>query len=120
MHPFSCLALLGCILFLYLRGKKVQLQVYNPPESSKYSSIEMFDEIENQVVKYYEEEMAVCIIGVINARSRGLNAVLYFDKNVIDLHVEEDFIKRQIGSEALLEELRIPLIRMSCDKQTNN
>ena len=61
----------------------------------------MFDEIENQVIKCYEEEMAVCIIGDINARSRDLHAVLYFDKNVIDL--EEDFIKKQNGNEALLE-----------------
>ena len=45
-----------------LLGKKFLLGVvYIPPENSKYSSIEMFDEIENQVVKLYEEEMAVCI-----------------------------------------------------------
>ena len=101
-----------------LRGKNILLcVVYIPPENVKYSSIEMFDVIENCVVQFYEEEVALCIIdlGDINARSRDLSDVLYFDKNMIDL--EEHFIfKKQVGNEALLD----ALVRVSCDKQIHN
>ena len=45
----------------------------------------MFDELVNQVIQFYDEEMVVQIIGDINARSRHLGDVVYFDKNVIDL-----------------------------------
>ena len=49
---------------------------------------------------------------------QGLSDVVYVGKNVIDL--EKDFIKKQIGNEAPLEEFRIALVHMSYDKQTNN
>ena len=92
--------------------------VYIPPESSRYSSVEMFEEIESHVIASSKENTSVCILGDFNARCGNLCEVLSFDQNVIDL--ENEFIMKQIMHEQMLLELGHNLNRLSSDKICNN
>ena len=74
--------------------------VYIPPEKSRYSSIDMFDEIGSQIIASTKEDISVRIMGDFNARCGKLNDVLSFDPDAIDL--TNDFIEKQIGYEQTL------------------
>ena len=69
--------------------------VYIPSEKSRYSSVDMFDEIESQIIASTEEDISVRIMGDFNARCDKLNNVLSFDPDVMEL--TNDFIEKQIG-----------------------
>ncbi|WAR17083.1 hypothetical protein MAR_031677, partial [Mya arenaria] len=57
------------------------------PEGSRYSSIEIFDQIESDIVDFRSEGILVCMIGDFNARSGLLS---YFIS--VDQHLSDEFI----------------------------
>ena len=60
-------------------GREIILgTVYVPPEASRYSNIEMFDEIESDLIQLYKENTSVCIMGDLNARTGTQSDVIYF------------------------------------------
>ena len=92
--------------------------VYVPPEASRYSNIDMFDEIESDLIQLYRENTSVCIMGDFNARTGTQSDVIYFDEDIIDLN--NDFIQKQVEDEQTLLELGYSLKRVSTDCHMNN
>ena len=102
-----------------LLGHKILLCVsYIPPENSVYSSLQMFDEIENNALNLLDDDASLCIMGDLNARTKNANDVLSFDPDIVDL--SNDFIQKQIDHEQMLLKLGFSLTRTSQDQQMNN
>jgi len=91
---------------------------YIPPENSNYSSIELFDDLENQMLSFDVPNAVFCIVGDFNARSKNMNEILNLDQHVID--PSNDMIRSQFDNELVLNEYNIPLERKSQDHVCNN
>ena len=44
--------------------------IYIPPQSSQYSSLDMFDEIENNMLLLNDISSSYCIVGDFNAQTK--------------------------------------------------
>ena len=87
--------------------------VYIPPESSVYSSTDMFDTIENQLLSFNDPNNVYCLLGDFNARSKNLNEIIHMDQYVTDAPDDSDFCQ-------IVENSCIPIARNSKDVVCNN
>ena len=90
--------------------------VYIPPQNSPYSSVEMFDILENNMLML-DDTTSCCIIGDFNARTKDSCDILYIDTHVID--IGDELARTYTDNVILLEENNIPLTRMSQDISNN-
>ena len=59
---------------------------YIPPESSPYSSIDMFHVLENQLMSLADMNMSLCLMGDLNARTKNLEDMITVDKCNVDIN----------------------------------
>ena len=52
---------------------------YIPPETSPYSSIESFDEIENEIIEHFPNENSILILGDFNAKTKKQSDLIRLD-----------------------------------------
>jgi len=89
--------------FLFFNLKNVEIifsVVYIPPESSIYSDLELFDNLEDKIqsLKPMFENSSFCISGDFNAKTKTLSDIIQFDRyNVGDIleNVDVDFDPRE-------------------------
>ena len=89
--------------FLFFNLKNVEIifsVVYIPPESSIYSDLELFDNLEDKIqsLKPMFENSSFCISGDFNAKTKTLSDIIQFDRyNVGDIfeNVDVDFDSRE-------------------------
>jgi hypothetical protein len=94
---------------------------YIPPENSAYSSIDLFDTLENEYIALHNNDELVCFFGDFNGRSKDLTDLCSLDTELLDsLDVIDDYLKAKIGEENILDELGFSLNRVSQDPKCNN
>jgi hypothetical protein len=104
-----------------LCGQNVLLRVvYIPPESSPYSSIELFDELENHILDSapFCKGAALCMLGDINSRTGQLCDILEIDKTIDNLCTDQDMF--ECGSRTVSELENVGTDRSSRDVHINN
>ena len=90
--------------------------VYIPPENSSYSSISIFDSIENDLITLNpENDHKICLIGDFNAHTSNANDFIYINEHICDTFNLDD-VTRQILNKSLLEDLGITTTRHSSDR----
>lgn len=98
--------------------------VYVPPEGSKYSNIEAFDEIENEMVNLLKEsKMHYALVGDFNAKTGTLKDFIVPDESILDLfHLDtDDDIISYMEDYKNLQSYDIPLDRITqCTCQPNS
>ena len=62
-----------------LKKKVIFAVIYIPPEGSSYSSMQLFDNIENDILKFASDDTQVCLLGDLNAKSGSLSDFIEFD-----------------------------------------
>ena len=94
--------------------------VYSPPESSQYSSLELFDELENSILDFNVEydDCNFCIHGNFNARGGTLPDFNMVNDYVTE-HVFDDNTRNVIGFNNF-EDLGFPTDHISSDVHCNN
>ena len=93
--------------------------VYLPPEGSPYSSIDLFDKLEYDILNFTSEsDSHLCLLGDFNARSGTLSDFTDIDENIADSLL--DYESQFILSKNNLQDLGFPIDRYSNDQQTNN
>jgi hypothetical protein len=98
--------------------------VYVPPEGSKYSNSESFDEIEKELIALSKDSnMYSAIVGDFNAKIGTLNDFIIPDETLLDLFYldsDNDVLSYMLDYEKL-ENQGVPLSRVSqCSCQPNN
>jgi hypothetical protein len=88
--------------------------VYIPPEGSKYSSISIFDDIENNIIELADHESKICLLGDFNSRSGKLNDFANFDHHISDA-LNFEISQKNILCKNSLEELGYTTDRYSSD-----
>ena len=98
--------------------------VYIPPEYTRYSNVEAFDEIENELMSFCKNSYKyVSIIGDFNAKTGNLNDYIVPDETLLDiLHLDsDDDILSYLFDFENLQSYNIPLTRSSeCSCRPNN
>ena len=90
--------------------------VYIPPENSSYSSISIFDSIENDIITLNpENNHRICSIGDFNAHTSIADYHTYVNEHICDTFSLDD-VTRQVLNKSLLEDLGITTVRHSFDK----
>ncbi|CAG2257605.1 unnamed protein product [Mytilus edulis] len=97
--------------------------IYIPPEGSKYSNLEAFDEIENELMSLKKvSDVHTALIGDFNAKTGILNDFVLADETLLDLfHLDTDneIISYMLDYENL-KSYNIPLQRVTqCSCQPN-
>ncbi|CAC5399374.1 unnamed protein product [Mytilus coruscus] len=97
--------------------------IYIPPEGSKYSNLEAFDEIENELMSFKKvSDVHTALIGDFNAKTGILNDFVLADETLLDLfHLDTDneIISYMLDYENL-KSYNIPLQRVTqCSCQPN-
>ena len=87
--------------------------VYIPPEYTKYSSEEAFNEIEHEFLYLSDQTNYVCLLGDFNARIWNEPDFVKFDTNERLNYDISDFVEDYTG---LLDSLNISVERKSMDK----
>ena len=111
------------VLWIKIEGKVFNLEqpvifgtiIYIPPEYTRYSSDEAFNQIEHELHSFFTNSKYVGLIGDFNSRTGEdddyVNVNLEHGDNNID-----EFIENHAG---ILENLNIPLKRKNIDKTKN-
>ncbi|WAR27624.1 hypothetical protein MAR_013328, partial [Mya arenaria] len=88
---------------------KTVFAIYIPPEGSPYSSIEIFDQIESDIVDFRSEGLLVCMIGDFNARSGLLSDFISVDQHISDelLDIETEMLLNKNNLDVLAEPLPV-------------
>ncbi|CAC5398969.1 unnamed protein product [Mytilus coruscus] len=92
--------------------------IYIPPENSKYSSQESFDQIEGELLSFKTESTVTALIGDFNARSSTLtDYVVPDDKLMRFLNIDEiNDVHNYLYEFQKLQEKNIPVERSSEDR----
>jgi hypothetical protein len=93
--------------------------VYVPPENSHYSSLGMFDILEEEYLSIHTNE-SVCVIGDFNSRTKDLTDLIGMDPDLLESLDLADYVKAKLEEEKMLEELGFDLKRVSQDPVSNN
>ena len=122
LSPFVHLIDSPCLAVLWMscNGSVLNLQqniligaIYIPPESSKYSSPDIFLQIEQDILSHSVDYPYLAIIGDANSRTGILPDFI----DIMDDELDVDLIANDIN---LLDTLNIPRVRKACDTQRNN
>lgn len=90
---------------------------YIPPENTKYSNIDMFDMLENQLLAFNEFNSNFCLLGDLNARTADKSDILQYDK-LIDILSFDEF-SPCVNATETLEAGGFPVTRTSQDVVIN-
>ncbi|CAC5398495.1 unnamed protein product [Mytilus coruscus] len=92
--------------------------IYIPPENSKYSSQESFDQIERELLSFKTESTVTALIGDFNARSSTLtDKIVPYDKLMRFLNIDEiNDVHNYLYEFQKLQEKNIPVERSSEDR----
>jgi hypothetical protein len=90
-----------------------------PPESSNYSSLDLYDTLEEEFLSIHTDEF-VCFLGDFNARTKDMSDLIGADAQFLQSLDSADFIKIKLEEEKLLEDLGFDLSRYSLDPVSNN
>jgi hypothetical protein len=92
---------------------------YVSPEGSGYSSLNSFDEIENDIINFAaaHENMKICLTGDFNAKTACENDLIEFDHDLFDAI---DVSVNSIDPQAYNRNKHPIPRRVSCDKALNN
>lgn len=93
--------------------------VYIPPENSHYSSVNMFDVIEEEFVSIHQDEIT-CLLGDFNARTKNLTDLADIDVDQLESLNIPDYVKCKMAEEKILDDLGFSLQRVSQDPSVNN
>ena len=96
--------------------------LYIPPESSKYYNIDLFDQLEEELLEfsapYNHDNLPIFICGDLNAWCGEINDFVdYNDASIMNLNSE---IGNNLSNIVSLESLGIQINRKSLHKKTNN
>ena len=110
----------NCLWYKFNNLNKLFAVVYIPPESSPYSSLEMFDNIERGIIHLSSQfpESPLVIFGDFNARTCKLPDFTEFDPYIADIHLD-DITNNRMSVNNLID-IGISLERFSLDKGPNN
>ena len=89
--------------------------IYIPPEYTRYSSEEAFNQIEHELHFFSIHSKYICLIGDFNSRTGEYDGYVNVNFEPGDNNIDE-FIENHAG---ILENLNIPLKRKNIDKTTN-
>ena len=94
--------------------------VYIPPESSSYSSMDIFEHLERSILDFNDkvDDCSFCIFGDFNARSGCLPDFVHIDKYIADENF--DNVTKQIVCKNNLLDLGFPIEHTSKDNLLNN
>ncbi|CAG2247273.1 unnamed protein product [Mytilus edulis] len=114
--PFTCSS--HCVLWFTIDDKLLFQKtlfgvVYIPPDGSLYSSVDMFNEIENVI---NESDLQVCLLGDFNAHCSNCNEYVDIDNNILDFCNVPNIEQSLVNNLHILEECGIPVVRQSQDK----
>ena len=94
--------------------------VYIPPQGSKYSDINSFDEIETEFVDPYQNNIYdVCFLRDFNSRTKNKNDFISLDSDLIDDTRISDEFASALNAENELKTLGFSQERTSMDKGIN-
>ena len=94
--------------------------VYIPPQGSKYSDINSFDEIETELVDLNQNNIYdVCLLGDFNSRTKNENDFISLDSDLIDDTRISDEFASALNAENELKNLGFSQERTSMDKGIN-
>jgi hypothetical protein len=91
--------------------------VYIPPENSRYSSPDAFNQIENELISLKAKSEYVCLLGDFNSRISNDDCIFKRnekDSNELPIYIDE------ISDVYKLEQLKIPIKRNSMDTKKNS
>lgn len=97
--------------------------IYIPPENSKYSSVDCFQDIENEMNDNFEMNNQFVLVGDFNAKTKNLDDFVQPDDTLIealDINSNDDLFKYFYDVQKL-DNLHIPLKRVSqCKARPNS
>ena len=82
--------------------------VYIPPEYTKYTSDEAFNEIEQEYLSFQNTTKYVCLLGDFNARTGVENDFVEIDENEHGDNNISEFVDNKVD---ILKELSLPIYR---------
>ena len=95
--------------------------VYIPPENTRYSNVESFDEIQNEVTMINKEErFHICLAGDFNSHTGQLSDCIDIDEYVCEEAGLGEIMKNALNSETILSKLGLDKTRNSLDKHAPN
>ena len=107
----------NCIWFqldeALLNARCVFGAVYIPPEGSSYSSINIFEQIESDIVDFRSQDLLVCMLGDFNARC-GTVA----DFISVDTHIANDLM--DLDSQMLMNKNNLELLGFSSERHSED
>ena len=86
--------------------------IYIPPENSSYSSIDMFNDIENVIVN---TNLQVCLLGDFNAHTKNVNEYIDIDSHILNACNISHDDQILINKLHVLEECDVSTVRSSQD-----
>ena len=92
--------------------------VYIPPESSPYSSIESFDEIENELIEYFHNEQSIILMGDFNSKTKKRCDIIEIDDFETE-NLPDNFVN-EADTKTLLLNNNMLISRNSQDKNNCN
>ena len=111
------------VLMLKCKGELLKLDqpvimgiVYRPPEYTKYSSDEAFNEIEQECLSILIISKYICIVGDINARTSNCDDFITLDDNE---HYDNNISDYVDNYTEILESLSLPVERSSLNMIKN-
>ena len=95
--------------------------VYIPPENSSYSSINMFDDLEEDIINFSANNIyKLCLLGDFNAHTSNYQDFICVNEHICDTFNLDD-VTKQMLNKSLLEDIGIITLRYSEDKcKVNN
>ena len=90
--------------------------IYIPPRQSRYSDIEMFTKLENDMYLFGLDENYFVLCGDFNAHTGTRTDVMVLDKDVCDITGIDEDMQNSMDIAPILEKCNIPFTRNSVDK----
>jgi hypothetical protein len=96
--------------------------VYIPPETTKYTSDNAFNEIENELMSFSQNTKHITLVGDFNSRTSNLTNYILPDEELINeiLDIVDDDVIESMFSHQILQHHDIPLDRYSEDRARPN
>lgn len=114
------------ILWIRIEGKTFSIKkhilmgtVYIPPSNSRFSSVEIFDDIENEIFNLFKENDCICLLGDFNSRVSTFRDFIDVDVcNIAENNSNFNLAVDEIDLEAI-EKYGFSIERKSKDKIVN-
>lgn len=87
--------------------------VYIPPEHTRYSSLDSFNELEQEFLSFSSKSRYICLVGDFNSRTSTEPDFVDTEEN---RHIESNLSEFIDNYSQLLSDLKMPLLRYNMDK----